>query len=113
MKLAVIGSRSLTNRDLVYKKLDELKDEVELLLSGGAKGADLLAQKWAEENNITTKIFKPEWEKFGKSAGILRNKMIIESCDYCIAFWDGVSKGTKSSIDFCVKMNKPYLIVNQ
>ncbi|WP_395809291.1 DUF2493 domain-containing protein [Daejeonella sp.] len=113
MKLAVIGSRTLTNRELVHKKLEELKDEIELMVSGGAKGADLLAQKWAEENNVATKIFKPEWEKYGKSAGILRNRKIIESCDYCIAFWDGISKGTKSSIDFCVKMNKPYLIVNQ
>jgi hypothetical protein len=51
-------------------------------------------------------VFYPDWDKYGKKAGPLRNELIIQSADLVLAFWDGTSRGTKSSIDFALKYKK-------
>jgi hypothetical protein len=111
MKIAVIGSRSFGNQILLEKELESIKNQIDVIISGGAMGADQLAEKWAINKNIPTLIIKPNWSEFGRSAGIVRNKQIIESCDMCIAFWDGISKGTFSSINLCEKMGKNIKII--
>jgi hypothetical protein len=111
MKLAVIGSRSFDKIELLNTKIEELDLVITEIISGGAKGADLLAEKWAINNQIKLTIIKPNWRLYGKGAGIKRNEKIINDCDYCIAFWDGESKGTLSSIKFCEKYSKPHKIV--
>ena len=47
-----------------------------------------------------------------KGAGVIRNRQIVDHCDQVIAFWDGKSRGTKSSIDYAKKLGKPVLIVS-
>ena len=74
-------------------------------MSGGANGADKLGEKFAKDNNIETEIYLPDWNKFGKKAGYIRNKLIIENCDEVIAFWNGKSAGTKITIDIAKKLN--------
>lgn len=112
MKLAVIGSRNFNNYEKLKSILDKYQDVIIEVVSGGAHGADSLAEKWANERGKKVTVFLPDWGKFGKSAGLVRNKKIIESCDKCVAFWDGKSRGTKNSIDLCKKLNKPYAIIN-
>lgn len=107
MKLAVIGSRDFDNDIQLNEVLLTYKDEITLLISGGSKGADAMAEQWAKAHGIETLIFLPEWSKYGRSAGVMRNQDIIKSCDLCIAFWDGKSKGTASSIRLCKKYGKP------
>ena len=106
MNLAVIGSRTVIDEELVFKILDNFKGNIKVLISGGAKGADKHAEKWAALNNIPTIIHLPDWVNHGKSAGIRRNRLIAQDCDQCVAFWDGESKGTKSTIDLCLKLQK-------
>jgi hypothetical protein len=108
MKLAIVGSR--TFRDYPYfenivNKFREL-NHIDEIVSGGAIGTDDLAEIYAHENNISLKIFYPEWGKYGKSAGYIRNKLIIEYADEVMAFWDGQSKGTKHDIDIAKELNK-------
>ena len=111
MKLAIIGSRNFTNYKLLQEILEQYKPKITLVVSGAAKGADSLGEKWALENNIQTLIFPADWNQYGKRAGFIRNEDIIKNCDCCIAFWDGKSKGTKHSLSLCEKLNKPYKIV--
>jgi hypothetical protein len=101
MKLAVVGSRNFEDLEKLSLELDRLhaKNTITLIISGGAVGADSLAEVWAKSKSIPVQIFKPDWKKHGKSAGFIRNRDIINSCDSCIAFWDGVSKGTLNSIN--------------
>ena len=112
MKLAVIGSRGFDNYELVEKVLNDYKDKVTLLISGGAKGADTLGEQWAKNNNIETLIFPADWIKYGKRAGFVRNNDIVYSCDLCVAFWDGNSKGTLDSINKAKAMNKEVIVLN-
>lgn len=111
MKLAIIGSRTFNNYNLLKETLEQYKSKITKVISGGAKGADSLGEQWAKENNIQTQIFYPDWDKYQKAAGFIRNKDIIENCDVCIAFWDEVSIGTKHSLSLCEKLNKPYKII--
>jgi predicted Rossmann fold nucleotide-binding protein DprA/Smf involved in DNA uptake len=108
MKFGVIGSRSFEDYDLLKNELT--KHDITCIISGGAKGADSLAEQYAFEHNIPTTIHKPDWS-IGRHAGFLRNKTIVEESDRIIAFWDGTSKGTLSSINYAKKYGKPTIII--
>ena len=110
MRVAVIGSRGFDNYELVSKTLSNI--DITLLISGGAKGADSLGERYANEKNIETLIFKPDWEKHGKAAGMIRNTDIVNNAELIIAFWDEISKGTKDSITKAKKLGKKILVVN-
>ena len=110
MKVAVIGSRGFNKYELLKETLSKL--EITLVVSGGAKGADSLGEQYANENQIPTKIFLPDWKKHGRAAGMLRNTDIINEAEMVVAFWDGESKGTKDSITKAQKQNKKVLIIN-
>ncbi|WP_038250942.1 SLOG family protein [Ghiorsea bivora] len=109
MKLAVIGSRQYTNMVEMSAKIDGLTPST--IISGGAKGADTLAKTYATKHNINMVEHKADWKQFGRGAGIIRNRTIVESADHILAFWDGSSLGTKSSIDYARKLNKPVTII--
>lgn len=102
MKVAIIGSRDLVINDL-EKYLPFNTTEI---VSGGAKGIDECAKKYAEQKSIPIKIFLPEYEKFGKRAPLVRNIQIIEYADTVVAFWNGISRGTKYVIDNCKAKGK-------
>lgn len=112
MKVAVIGSRGFNDYEMVCNELNSISHKIDVIVSGGAKGADQLGEKWAIDNNKETLIFKPDWVKYGKGAGLIRNQDIIKNSDYVFAFWDGKSKGTESSIKLCGKFNIPIKIIN-
>ena len=84
---------------------------VDLIISGGAKGADKLAELLANEYQIPLKIFIPDWKTHGYQAGFIRNTYIVEESDKVIAFWDGKSKGTLDSINKAKRMFKPVMII--
>ena len=110
MKVAVIGSRTFNDYELLRQTLSKL--EITLVVSGGAKGADSLGEEYANANNIPTKIFLPDWDKYGTSAGMLRNSDIINEAEIVVAFWDGESKGCKDAIAKANKLNKKVLIIS-
>lgn len=111
MKVGVIGSRVFNNYELVVKTLSNF--DITLIISGGAIGADTLGEKYANEHNIPILIFKPDWEMYGKSAGMIRNTDIVDNSDVIVAFWDGTSKGTLDSIKKAEKRDKKVLVITK
>lgn len=106
MKVAIIGSRGINDFDLspfIPKNTTEI-------VSGGAVGVDTVAKIYALNNNIKYTEFLPEYDKYGKSAPILRNNDIISYSDFVLAFWDGESPGTKYVIDYCNKNDIPFRV---
>lgn len=73
------------------------------IISGGYKGADELGEEFAEHEGLEVIKFPANWDKYGKSAGPLRNIEMAENADILIAFWNGKSKGTKHMIDVALK----------
>lgn len=111
MKLAIIGSREFNDYTLLTNELERYKNKIHIVVSGAARGADSLGERWAIENKKETLIFPADWDKYGKRAGYIRNEDIIKNSDCVMAFWNGISKGTKHSIDLASKYNKPIKIV--
>lgn len=105
MKFAVVGSRTITDYKIVKNILDE--HNISTIVSGGAKGIDQLAERYADEKNLEKIIYLAKWNEFGRGAGMVRNAEIIADADEVIAVWDGTSKGTEHSINLAKKMNKP------
>ncbi len=114
MKIAIVGGRDFNDYELLTTKLNEFKNEkcIDYIISGGAKGADTLAERFASENNLDILVFKPDYKKYGRGATIVRNTQIIENADVVFAFWNGVSKGTYDSIKKAKKLGKNLFIVN-
>lgn len=107
MKLAVIGSRNCPPIDIA----SHLKYIPDTIVSGGARGADTYARLFAEQHNLKLIEFLPDYDKYGRNAPLVRNKLIVEECDCLIAFWDGKSRGTKYTLDLAEKMGKPTKII--
>ena len=128
MKIAIIGGRNFNNYQLLLNTLAHKHDKISLIVSGGADGADTLAERFADEFNIKKSIHDAEWDnldtdnpcvvkynKRGKPynclAGFNRNTDIITECDILIAFWNGKSPGTKDSIDKAASLNKKIKVI--
>lgn len=111
MKLAIVGSRDFNDYEFLKKILDYHRtaqnDPCTQIISGGARGADTLAKRYAAEHDIPIKEFIPNWDVHGKSAGFLRNEQIVEACDELIVFWNGMSRGTKHSMTLAEEAGKP------
>ena len=106
MKVGIVGSRSL----VVYDLENYLPDECDKIISGGAVGIDKCAADYAAKKGIELEEFLPDYEKYGKAAPIVRNKLIADASDLVIAFWDGCSKGTKMIIEYCNKTGKKCVV---
>lgn len=114
--LIVVGSRDYNNYNEMSKILDFLlqnqKDKNIVIVSGGAKGADRFAEIYAQNHNYQIQIIKAEWNKYGKSAGYLRNKKMHEFIKDkphkgCVCFWNEKSKGTQHNFSLAKKYNIP------
>ncbi len=102
MKLLIAGSRSITNFNLE----DHIPAGVELIISGGAKGIDTLAEQYADAHGIEKLVIRPQYERFGRGAPIKRNEEMVDACDTVLAIWDGESKGTKYTLNYARKKGK-------
>ncbi len=111
MKLIVAGSRTIQDREIIFKFLDSLKSNITEIVSGLAKGPDLIGKEWAEENNIPVKEFPADWCGLGKKAGPIRNCQMGDYADGLVAFWDGKSNGTKHMIEYAKKKKIPIKII--
>lgn len=111
--LAIVGSRSFTNYLLLKETIDRFypsPGDITEIVSGGAKGADSLAERYAHENNIKMIRLPPKWRdargKYNPRAGLDRNKDIVSKAAHVIAFWSNNSKGTLDSINYAKKLRK-------
>ena len=107
MKIAVIGSRNLRVENLE----DYLPADCTEIVSGGAKGIDECAAKYAKTHGIKLTEFLPQYDRYKRAAPIVRNKQIVDYADLVLAFWDGKSKGTYSVIQYCEKTGKQCKII--
>lgn len=115
LSLAVVGSRSFEDAELMRTWInfvchDVMPADIEIV-SGGARGADSFAWKYALDNRLAYREFPTEWERHGKRAGMVRNLEIVARADTVLAFWDGKSTGTKDTINKAVRAKKPVIII--
>lgn len=102
----IVGTRTYDDYETFSKIIDKVlsskRDKKVVIVSGGAHGADAMAERYAKERGYHLVVFEAEWERLGKKAGPARNeqmhKFISQFPDRgIIAFWDGKSTGTASN----------------
>ena len=64
-----------------------------------------------KKHNLNLVEYLPDYERYGRGAPLVRNKLIVENCDSVLAFWDGQSRGTKFTLDYAKELGKPVKIV--
>ena len=118
MRIAIVGSRTFKDYDKFRPMLEVVLDrfvniEVDkpTFVSGGAIGVDRMAEQFCKEKKRDCKVIWPNWDRFGKAAGFIRNTEIVKDVDLVIAFWDGESHGTLNSITQATKFGKIVYIV--
>ncbi len=108
-KIIIAGSRSFSNYQLLKQECNKFIQENQLdnvtIISGNARGADKLGEKYAKEHNYKCCIMPADWNQYGKRAGYLRNADMAKQANALIAFWDGQSRGTYHMIELSKKQN--------
>jgi YspA, cpYpsA-related SLOG family len=111
MRVLVCGGRGFYDWRLLEQTLYELnkEDEINDLIHGGANGADSLAHQWGLYNGVSIHAFPADWEKYGKAAGPIRNKQMLDEGkpDLVVAFIGPGSKGTRNMVDQAKKAGVP------
>ena len=116
-KVIVAGGRDFENYKYMMEKLDELflkssifKNQKIKIISGMAKGTDTLAVRYADERKLTKIMFPANWKEHPRMAGILRNEDMLTIVTHLVAFWNGISSGTKHMIEIASKKGIPIWI---
>ena len=112
MKVIIAGGRDFTNWGTFFQVINKWEFMITEVVCGDARGADTFGSTWAENHNIPIKHFPADWERYGKSAGYIRNAEMGEYGDALIAFWNGHSTGTKHMIKTMQFAKKPYWVYN-
>lgn len=108
-RVIIAGSRTFCT-EAHYKMLEAQMDALILefglpdeIVSGAARGADRLGERYARENSIAIKSMPADWDTYGKSAGYVRNKDMADYGTCLVVFWDGQSRGTNHMIELAMK----------
>lgn len=107
MKLLVVGSRTIEKFDLS----PYISKDVDWIITGGAKGIDTLAERYADLHRLSKTVIRPRYEKYGKAAPLKRNDEMLDLADRVLVIWDGKSKGTQSTIRYAERKKKEINIV--
>lgn len=116
--MIVAGGRDYSNQNVVNYYIDRVKDVCDsrglnlVIVCGMATGADTLGRNYAISNGLEVLEFPADWNKYGKSAGYIRNKEMGNVADSAIVFWDGRSKGSKLMIDIMHELKKPVVAIS-
>lgn len=101
MVILICGGRDIDER-IAYSSIDfniGLHNiQPSLIITGGCKGVDSAAEKWALDNGVPVKVFVPKWREYGKLAGPLRNKQMLHEGKPSIVLAIGGGKGTQNTI---------------
>ena len=111
-RVVIAGCRDYSNYEEAKKYIDLclsniLKENNIVIVSGGARGADALGERYAEENGLEIERYPANWDIYGRGAGLRRNQKMAEISDYVICFWDGKSRGTKRMIECAKSVENP------
>lgn len=100
MRLLVCGGRDFNDWEWMNEVLTWISgsNHIEVLIHGAARGADSLAGEWAELANVPIKAYPADWQRHGRAAGPIRNRLMLSDGkpDFVIAFPGG--RGTADMI---------------
>ena len=111
MKIIIAGSRSLHDYQLLCQTLAPERHRITQVLTGGARGAELLGYRWAWKHAVKHQRFRANWERFGKAAGVRRNHQLAQAGDVLVVFGNTTSPGTAHLIQCMQQLGKPVVVI--
>jgi hypothetical protein len=111
MRVIIAGSRTVKRMEDIEAAVRESRFNITTVICGMARGADILGSLWAQKQGIPIVYYPADWRNHGKTAGILRNRRMLENADGLIAVWDGNSPGTYDMLQSAVAKIPIYLKV--
>lgn len=108
----MVGSRDYSDLEEVRQFVFEQERDT-VIVSGGASGVDEVAVQAAKAYGMAYEVHIPDWNRHGRSAGVIRNRTIVDAADEVVAFWDGASRGTQFTIEYARSKRKPCRIVQE
>ncbi len=113
-RVVVAGSRNFEDYERLSVELDKFLEGKKnvTILSGTARGADRMGERYAAEHGLKLEPFPAEWGIYHKGAGPIRNMQMVQSADAVVAFWDNESSGTRNIIDCARQENIPYKVIS-
>lgn len=110
MRTIIAGSRSVVDLSMVARAMERVPFKPSVVLCGCARGADTLGRYWAMIHGIPVEYFPADWDKWGRSAGAIRNSEMSRNAEAVVAIWDGRSPGTKILLDMVRLRDMPVYI---
>ena len=118
-KLIIAGGRDFTDSKKMHAAIDqlvnrgELKDYAVSIVTGMARGADMLGREFALAFNVKRYEFPADWNQYGKRAGFIRNKQMGDFADGLLAFQcrEQPTPGTAHMIKYMQSLGKPVHII--
>jgi len=103
MRTIIAGSRTVTRHEYLLSAVRAITWTPTEIISGAARGADALGERWALANRIPLRRMPADWNRHGRRAGFLRNVEMAQCADALLALWDGKSAGTAHMIDIATR----------
>lgn len=113
MKTIIAGSRTLKNYLYTKQAIKESGFNITEVICGEAIGPDSYGKTWALLNDIpfsSYPVTQADWNTYGKSAGMHRNRKMGEVGEQLILVWDGISKGSKNMYDIAKAKGIPIYV---
>lgn len=101
-RVLVSGSRNWSDAGTIHSALNEMRavHGKITVVHGGARGADSIADDWARSNDVPVEVYPAQWDKYGKAAGMKRNRQMLDTgIDVVAAFPLGRSPGTRGMMN--------------
>jgi hypothetical protein len=119
VRIAVIGTRSFRDWARFSRELEKSIADITaargsrnvVIVSGGAEGPDTMARRYAQQNRLRLVEYLPNWSVHAKAAVFVRNRQIVNAAHAVVSFWDGVSRGTKFTMDLAAEKGLPLYVV--
>lgn len=112
MRVLICGSRNWTDVIVIRELIDTLAKDT-IVITGGALGADTIAEHCARQAELQIEIYRADWQRYGRAAGMIRNRLMLEigKPDCVYAFQINGSRGTENMVTIARKAGVPVKVV--
>lgn len=112
VRVAFTGHRNRTTYELELAAIAHCFPKA-VWVHGGAKGFDSQVEDYAHKLGIKTHVIRPDYNRYGRGAPLIRNKEIVSGAKLLVACYDGrQTGGTFYTINFAKKHKIPVVIVS-